>query len=334
MPLTVPNTPAEDRTAHRNRNASWAGAAFRSLHLWNLSSLEAWHLTSLDAPTVALAWASSFAWAAGTHLSLQSAAVIVLCVWTVYVGDRLLDARTALIRQTEDRLRDRHYFHWRHRRVLAPLAVVAAAVAAILVLRCIPVVARERDSVLAAASLVYFARVHQNQLSPARRTRPFFSPLVTKELLVGVLFAIGCALPSLGAAWAAPLSTRWVLAGCVAFFAALAWLNCRAIDQWESDGDSDAERETGADPRGGISLAGFAFGLASLGLGVGLLLNRAYPRPALLLATAALSALLIALLDQMRTRLAAVTLRAAADLVLLAPAMIFFVAEPIARMVR
>ncbi|MGB6725904.1 MAG: hypothetical protein WBE74_08350 [Terracidiphilus sp.] len=329
MPLTLPNT-AKDRTAQRNRQASQAGAAFTSTHLWHLASLNVWHLASLDAPTVALVWASSFAWAAGTHLPLESAVVIVLCVWTVYVGDRLLDTRAGLRSQTQHRLRERHYFHWRHRRVLAPLAAISAAAAAILVLGCIPVVARERDSVLAAASLAYFARVHQSQLSPARRTRPFFPPLVTKELLVGVLFAIGCALPSLGAAWAAPIATRCVLVGVLAFYAALAWLNCRAIDLWESE----AAREPDAGARCGFPVAGFAFGLASLGLGAGLLLSRANPRPALLLAAAALSALLIALLDRLRMRLDAVTLRAAADLVLLAPAIIFFVAGPIARLVR
>jgi hypothetical protein len=291
---------------------------FAPLHLW--------HLASLDAPTVALAWAFSFAWAAGTHLQPLAAVVIALGVWTVYVGDRLLDARTALLLHAEHRLRERHYFHWRHRRVFVPLAVVAGAAAAVLVLGCIPVVARERDSVLAAASLAYFARVHQSQLSAARRTRPFFPPLVTKELLVGVLFAVGCALPTLGAVWAAPSITRWaarsILIGCVAFFAALAWLNCHAIERWETE----ARRETGAERRSGHSLILFAIVLAAFGLGAALLLSFTHPRPALLLAAAALSSLLIALLDHLRAQLVPVTLRAAIDLVLLAPAIAILIA--------
>ncbi len=302
MPLIFPKTTAQDCTAQRGPGASRTRAALAPLHLW--------HLASLDAPTVALAWAFSFAWAAGTHLPPLAAAVIVLAVWTVYVGDRLLDARTVLRQHTEHRLRERHYFHWRHRRVFLPLAVVAGAAAAVLVLGCIPKVARERDSLLAAASLAYFARVHQSQLSTVRSTRPFFPPIVTKELLVGVLFAVGCALPALGAAWSAPASVRWVLIGCVAFFAALAWLNCHAIEQWEM----------APERRGNLSPTRFALGLATLGLGAALLGAFTYPRPALLLAAAALSALLIALLDRLRQRLAPVTLRAAADLVLLAPA--------------
>jgi hypothetical protein len=334
VPLTFPNSTAEDRTAQSSRRAIQPGTALRPLHFWRLASLEAWHLTSLDAPTVALVWACSFAWATGTHLQLKAAAVIVLAVWTVYVGDRLLDARSSLRQHAEHRLRERHYFHWRHRRILAPMAVLAAVAVAILVLACIPVVARERDSVLAAASLAYFARVHHSQLSTARTRRPFFPPLVTKELLVGVLFAVGCALPSLGAAWTAQANTRWVsrgiwisnpiLIGCIAFFATLAWLNCHAIERWESQTLHTTD----------LSLAGFALGLALLGLGAALMLFSAHPRPALLLASAALSALMIALLDRIRPQLAPITLRAAADLVLLAPAVVIFVARPIAGLVR
>lgn len=320
MPLTLPKTATPDRTMRRSQRASRTRPALAPLHLW--------HLASLDAPTVALVWASSFAWATRTHLSLQAAAVIALGVWTVYVSDRLLDARASLRHHTEHRLRERHYFHWRHRRVFVPFAVAAGAATAILVLGCLPVVARERDSVLAAASLAYFARVHHSQLSPIRRSRPFFPPLVTKELLVGVLFAAGCALPALGAAWAAPATTRWVFIGMVGYFAALAWLNCHAIERWESEAKRESEN------RGALSLAGLACALASLGLGAALLICRAHPRPALLVAAAALSALLIALLDRIRMRLTAVTLRAAADLVLLAPAFVIFVAEPIARLVR
>jgi hypothetical protein len=325
VPLTFPKTTAPDRTAKRSRRTSRTRAALAPLHFW--------HLASLDAPTVALVWASSFAWAAGTQLSPQAAAVIALGVWTVYVGDRLLDARASLRHHAEYRLRERHYFHWRHRRLFMPLAVVAGAATAILVLGCIPVVARERDSALAAASLAYFARVHRSQLSPARRSHPFFPPLVTKELLVGVLFAVGCALPALGAEWAAPATTRWVarwiLISCVALFAALAWLNCHAIEQWESEAAPAPQPES----HSVHSLAGHACGLASFGLGTALLICRAHPQAALLLAAAALSGLLIALLDRIRTHLAPVTLRAAADLVLLAPALVIFIAGLIAKLV-
>ena len=264
-----------------------------------------------------------FAWAAGVTLPLHAALVIVLGVWTVYVGDRLLDARANLRSPAENTLRERHYFHWRHRRVLVPLASAAGAATAILVLACIPFVARERDSVLAAASLAYFARVHQGHLSPARRSHPFLQGLITKELLVGLLFALGCALPALGSAFTADLPARWALPGAVAFFAALAWLNCSAIDFWESEF-----------PGRGRWLPGIAFLLSAIGFAVALLLGSFAPRPALLLASGALGAMFIALLHRSRARLSPLTLRAAADLVLLTPAIVILVAGPVAGSIR
>lgn len=263
-----------------------------------------WHLASLDAPTVAVVWALGFAWAAGVRLAAWVPPLLALTVWAVYVFDRLLDARAALRAAEMGRLRERHFFHWRHRRILLPLGVVAACGAGVLILVFMPMAARARDSVLAATSLAYFARVHAGH-----RSRPFLSVLLTKELLVGVLFTAGCALPALGALRTAHVAL-WPVACAVAFFAPLAWLNCHAIDRWESR----MERRTG------ISIGASARLFAVCSLLTGAAVAWAYPRMGALLAAGAVSALLLALLDRKRDRLSPVTLRAAADLVLLAPA--------------
>ncbi len=60
----------------------------RALHLW--------HLASLDAPTVAVVWTLAFAWAAGVHLDRWVLVLLASGTWTVYVGDRLLDAHRAI----------------------------------------------------------------------------------------------------------------------------------------------------------------------------------------------------------------------------------------------
>lgn len=283
------------------------------------AAVRLWHLASLDAPSVAAVWSLGFAWVAGVRLPMWVLALQVLVVWVVYVGDRLLDARVeacasarvdarAGLRQYGDELRERHFFHWRHRRVLAPMAVLGACAAAAIVLRWMPVGARERDSVLAVASLAYFTRVHTGTV------RRVFS----KELLVGVLFTVGCALP----AW--PHASLRVLGVPVAFFAALAWLNCQAIERWETDAlfslPHFRRKKDERMGRGALS-AIWQWGLWAGGCGVGLaiLLAAWEPRAAALLAAGAVSALLLAWLDGARGRLSAVTLRAAADLVLLAP---------------
>jgi hypothetical protein len=89
-----------------------------------------WHLASLDAPTVAVAWSLGFAWAAGVALPAWVPALLALTAWAVYIGDRLLDARAAIRSGETHRLRERHFFHHRHRRVFGVLAVAASCAAA------------------------------------------------------------------------------------------------------------------------------------------------------------------------------------------------------------
>lgn len=242
---------------------------------------------------MAAVWSLAFAWMVCARLPLWVLALQVLVVWTVYVGDRLLDARAGL-RRWGNELRERHFFHWRHRRILAPLSVVSAFAAAWIALHWMPVGARERDSVLAAASLAYFTRVH------AGGVQRVFS----KELLVGVLFTAGCALP----VWSR--GEGRVLAAPMVYFAALAWLNCRAIERWESREGGMARAAGWTALAGALAAAGMAF---------------AEPRAAALLAAGASSALLLAWLDRLRDRMTAVTLRAWADLVLLTPALLLAV---------
>ena len=310
VPLTLPHLPAQDSSSSSQRPDApryWS-APRKPL---TLRPLELWHLASLDAPTVAIVWSLDFAWAAGVRLAGWVAPLLALTVWSVYVFDRLLDARTALRTSEMGRLRERHYFHWRHRRALFPLALVAAGASAGLIAVFMPMAARERDSVLAAASLVYFARVHARP-----RLRPFLSPLLTKELLVGLLFTVGCVLPALGAVWAAH-GARWPLLCAAAFFAPLAWLNCHAIDEWESEKADHSDARTQARRRNSFSAACL---LAAGGAVLAAAVCVAHPRAGLLLAAGAVSALLLALLDRKRGSLSPVALRAAADFVLLAPA--------------
>ena len=275
-----------------------------------LIALRLWHLSSLDAPTVAVVWSLGFAWAAGVRLPPAIPILRALVVWAVYITDRLLDARAALgIARRElpldRRLRERHYFHWRYRWIFLTLAAVSAGAALWMAFEWMPRAAREPDSVLAAASLAYLARVHTGH-----RLRPFLSRFMSKELLVGILFAGGCALPAAGMLWAMPHASPERLVGPAAFFAGLAWLNCHAIDRWESCPDPSG--------RSLIFPSAISIGAA----GVAIFLSAAFPHAAQLVAAGGVSAWLLALLDRRRGRICPVELRAAADLVLLTPAVL------------
>jgi hypothetical protein len=183
-----------------------------------------WHLLSLDAPTVAVLWAWSFERAAGTRISLSALAVLGLGTWLIYVADRLLDARPARSQsapQTE--LRERHFFHARHRRTLLAVAWPAAAALLWLIAR-MPAIDRRDDAILFAVAMLYFGSVHLAM----PRTRRWF----TREVMVGLVFALATAVP----AWSQALGSRTRMAFLVLLFAALCCLNTIAIEVWEQAG--------------------------------------------------------------------------------------------------
>lgn len=267
--------------------------------------LHLWHLLSLDAPTVAVVWAWAFAWTVHIELPVWPLAVLALVVWSIYVFDRLLDARDG-----QHDLRERHYFHWRYRFVLAPLAAIAGLVAAWLVRSRMPALALPQDSAVALATLAYFSGVHARRKLPRPLAR-LFAAVGSRECMVGALFAAGCVLPAWSVRPAGSSLLEW-LAVPVGYFAALAWLNVRAISSWESP-------STERDWIGPAALGLAVLGLAAAGLLSGLAGSPDTPRAAALLAMGAGSALLLGVLHRRRDRIGPVTLRAAVDLVLLTP---------------
>ena len=269
--------------------------------------LRYWHLASLDAPTVALTWCIAFAWTVNVRPPWWVLVLLSLGVWAVYVADRLLDARGSMRRSKLEQLHERHFFHWHHRRILAPIAAVSALASAWIIFELMPRATREHDSLLAAASVLYFTRVHTG-----RR----ILPLLSKESLVGILFTLGCALPAFTRAHFSPETPVSILLITAALFALLAWLNCYAIDRWETH-DALAP---------GIPISLLALSLAAASLVCAILLAASHPRSAILLACGATAALLLAALDGVRAQLTPVTLRAAADLVLLTPVLLLALA--------
>jgi hypothetical protein len=73
-----------------------------------------------------------------------------------------------------------------------PLALCSADAACMLIVRLMPAAGRERNSVFAAAALAYFSGVHAAAEPPV-----WLRNLVSKDLLVGVIFTAGCAAPTL-----------------------------------------------------------------------------------------------------------------------------------------
>jgi hypothetical protein len=321
---------------HRGANTSLLFDAPRVLTLW--------HLASLDAPSVAMVWSLAFAWAVHIHLSGRVLVVLVLATWCAYVSDRILDARVLAARVGNKRLssasdrtessmpsalRERHYFHWRNRRLFVPLALAAASVAGVVALTLPISFVRERGSILAAAALAYFSGVHA---APWLKQRRHSLPrLVSKEFLVAVLFTAGCILPAwsrLRASEAQEFLFWWFWIPGI-YFAVLAWLNCRLIAEWEAE-TSAHNAEAQRKPIGTFKLFSalstnfsVAVLLASAGFLLACLASGSHSRASALLAAGALSALLLAILDSLRTRMTPLALRTGADFVLLTPLLLF-----------
>ena len=266
-------------------------------------TLKLWHLASMDAPTVAVVWACALAWAAHVRPAMGTVAALGLAVWTIYLVDRLLDARAGLRRPQGHALKERHFFHWRHKRALGALAAIAASTAAWLVFPRLGTAALPPDGAVALATLIYFGGVHGRARS-MRRLQGRAGAVVSRECVVGAIFTAGCVLPAL----TAPRHAQALLVALPACaLASLAWLNVRAIAHWEGE---DSRAKGVAQP---------ACILAAMALAAAAALTPFAPRAAALLAMAAISAVLLLLLDRFRHRLEPVTLRAAADMVLLTP---------------
>ncbi len=211
--------------------------AFARRTAWNgPAALKYWHLSSLDAPSVAVAWACAFAWAARVKAPAGMLAALALVVWVLYVVDRLLDARAGLDDAGRPNLQERHWFHWRHRRLLSVLAGMAAVAAGWMVLSRLHAAALRRDSLMGLATLAYFSGVHGRgwRSGWVAGMKERAARIVSRELIVGVIFSAGCLAPVLPLAPSGVARVCMRLAVPAVAFAALAWLNVKAIGCWET----------------------------------------------------------------------------------------------------
>lgn len=262
--------------------------------------LRYWHLLSLDAPTVAALWCWAFGRAARLHLAPWLPAALALGTWLFYVADRLLDGQIS----PPAELQERHRFHYRHRRLFLA-AVVPVGLTLLLLVARMPRSLLLAYAVLGVLSLLYLGVVH---VPPRMRGAALrFFP---KELAVALLFAAASALPGWDQARriAAGMPRPHPLLLLCPLFAALCWLNCMAIEDWEHP-HRDARRRRVV----WMSL------LTAAAAGLSLLELSSLPARALAVC-AALSALLFLALD--RSSLHPGGRRIAADLALLTPVLL------------
>jgi hypothetical protein len=232
------------------------------------------NLLSLDAPIVALLWQILFARCFHAPLSPLPSVLLVLAVWLIYAADRTLDAWTG------SGVRPRHLFYKRHWRALLPLWIFVLGAGVALAWTRLNRDVLYSGIALAGAVALYFLLLHLGSFHK------------TKEAAVAVLFALGATLT----AW--PNIRSAVDIEAIALFSCLCWINCVAIERWESAGKSIA-----------LAAAFVAIGATAL-----LFLGR----PVLGGAVAA-SAICFVMLDCARRHFSRDALRVLADVALLSP---------------
>ena len=236
------------------------------------------NLLSLDAPVVALLWQILFARCFHARVDPLPSVLLVLAVWLIYAADRTIDAWTG---ESE---RPRHEFYRRYWRALLPLWILALTAGSALAWTRLTPELLYRGLALGSAVVLYFALLHVGVFQK------------TKEAAVAVLFAVGATL----SAW--PNVRTAVDLVPIVLFSCLCWINCVAIEHWESAGE----------PRWPIAGSAGCVAIAAV------LLLLFSSRPVLGGAVTA-SAVSFMLLDCARRRFSRDALRVLADVALLSP---------------
>jgi hypothetical protein len=237
--------------------------------------------------------------------------MLAMATWLLYVADRLLDG----IQPSHAAwLQERHHFHIRHRHVFLGAAIPAFALLAWFVTQRMDPAPRLEDFILGAGALLYLLCVHLP--FSARRRAVLRLP---KELAVGIIFASACVIP----AWSRQPAERSLLLAPAVLFAALCWLNCAAIEHWESPLPPAVAQ---------IHRATLWIGnnLSTACLGLVLPIQRGQFVYASLDIAIAVSALLLLWLHGNRLQWTTIRLRSTADAVLLTPVVLLPIAEVLA----
>jgi len=264
------------------------------------------NLLSLDAPLIAGLWAIFLGKIFLAEMNPASILVLMMCVWGVYISDRLLDGFSC---DDLTKLRSRHHFVLAHRLSLSLLVALAIATSIALSLLFLSSEQIEAGLVLCLLVIAYLLGVHAAQQS-IRNSLP-------KEYLVGALFAAGTALPLYPIRDHTAMLFTWIL------FAHLCSLNCLAIECWETK-EEPIRASTQRPDEAGVLRRQIAIGTALLALVAitACTANKVGAGPRAGLLGIAAAAILLAAIHINRNRFSAEGLRVLADVALVVPALV------------
>ena len=268
----------------------------------------AWpNLLGLDAPIVAVCWQYLFADSLGIFLPWSIHLILALSAWCIYLADRLVDTSRSRAQPFDTH---RHRFTARNFKKLSALLALASALNAALILRFLPLNLIITGCGTAALIAVYY-------LFRLTQLRAHVS-LIPREVLCGILFAIGCAIAPYEYAHGMPVPPSFYLI--VLLFGLLCSASCILISIWEKESDF-ASNDFSAVTSHQKAIPHIASALSALA-GISLLLSVFVHAKALI--AIALAVALLRLSLRFQDHLSALSRRALADAVLLTPLIFLF----------
>lgn len=271
----------------------------------DLPRIQPWlwlNVMSLDPPVIAVLWQLLLARGLHVRVNPPEPAVLALAVWTVYIGDHILDVLRPATGEWEP-IRKR--FYRRHLRWAWITGVCLPALVLTLARHFLRPSTFHAGEALAIAVGGYFGMVH---LTPAHWRKRW-----PREAAVATLFTLGTFMH----VWMMNGRNLRTLSAPAMLFALLCWANCCVIETWEWQRSTSGE--VGA-PSASTRWA--ARHLTAIALGTGALAAlmgyTAAAPPGFSIAALA-SALALALLGIYRSQLRVGVRRAVADAALCTP---------------
>ncbi len=293
-----------------------------------------WHLLSFDAPTVAVVWSYFFAQIMHVRLPWSAPLILGLGTWLIYIADRLLDG---VSNDELKPLRERHHFYARNRKHFLLVALAGGTMLLWLIATRMSSFTRRDDTVVFGVAMVYFGAIHGSSLwvrhvrsSPGENETHLFKNgafgtkvWLPKEVAVAFLFAAATAVPAWSRMGGDVAGKFAELSLAVICFAALCWLNCVAIEHWETmDGvEPSFDHMHASTEWAGRNLARIALTVCGIGLYMSAAATTLSTLPSVrfVFLAAALSSAALFALDRFRRNFSPIHLRAAADAALLTP---------------
>jgi hypothetical protein len=260
------------------------------------------HLFSLDAPLIAVLWQVLLTRDLNVSVSRGEPFVLALCVWCVYLGDRILDAARPQMSGWEP---VRKTFYRQHLRLAAITGLCLLSAVLPLAYYLLKRATFHAGLALAVPLLSYLAFVH---LAPMRWRARW-----PREMAVACVFTSGVFL----AVWIGNGNSYRQLWAPAILFSLLCWVNCCAIETWEWQKSACRRDE---EPSGSTQWAARYLSFVALGIAVlAVLMMYMNLTPPRFSAAALFSGVALAALAERRSHLPMNGLRVVADLALCTP---------------